>query len=438
MLHDYQEKAVRWMLERPCGYLAIDMGLGKTRCVLEFLRRSKVKALVVAPLRVAISTWPQEIRKWAPELTYHVLHGDGRDLKASVRDTDVFIINYDGLKWLAMQRLDIMRGRTLILDEATAVKSHKAVRTKLLAKMRPLFDKCYCLSATPSPNGVQDLWAQYRIMDCGISLGTHWTPFFNRYFIKDGYYRIFKRYPEVDKEIIEKVAPRTFRLSSEDYLKLPDFVYNDVSIEMPVALQEQYRAFEQDFLFDLGNETTVTAMNAATLSMKLRQFIQGALYTEGRKYQVLHTLKFDALESIQEQLDGNPNLVAINFKFELEEIHKRFAGRYAAIVGGSSTKDSAKIIDQWNTGKLPMLVVHPAAISHGINLQAGGHYITWLSLTWNYEHYVQLNGRLRRQGQKYPVVLNRVLLDGTIDARVAKALKSKQASQEEVLKALAT
>lgn len=436
MLHDYQISAINWMLERSCGYLAVDMGLGKTRCVLEMLAKSKDKALVVAPLRVAVSTWPYEICKWTPHLKFKVLHGDGKVLNASADKVDVLIINYDGLKWLATQRVDVLRGRVLILDEATAVKNHKAVRTKLLVRMRPLFKKCFGLCATPSPNGPRDLWAQFRVIDGGESLGERWTPFFNQYFMQDGYHRVYLKYPEAEKEILARVASRTFRLSSDEYLKLPDFVYNDMYIDMPESLRVKYRQFEADFLYELGNEEVITAMNAATLSMKLRQFVQGGLYTQNGGYETLHSLKLDALESIQEQLEGEPNLVVINFKFELEEIAKRFAGRYAAIVGGISAKESARVIDQWNAGKLPMLVVHPAAVSHGINLQAGGHYITWLALTWNYEHYTQLNGRLRRQGQMKPVVLNRLLLRNTLDSKIARALRDKGASQELVLRAL--
>lgn len=439
-LHDYQKRAVEWMKDHGCGYLAVDMGLGKTRCMLELISKLRAPAIVVAPLRVALHTWPAEIKKWTPELSYKVLHGPDKALRLNVASTDVFIINYDGLKWLATQRKETLRGRVLILDEATAIKSHKSQRTKILALMRPLFNRCYCLSATPSPNGIQDLWSQYRVLDQGERLGKRWGEFFFRYFNQDKFYRVYPKDPCVVDVILSKVADCTFRLDSNDYLQLPDFVYNDIELELPRSLRAKYKDFENDFMLELDN-TTVTAMSAATLSMKLRQFIQGCLYTydltgKCTGYEKVHSLKLDALETIMEQLEGQPNLVAINFKFELEEIEKRFKGKYKALVGGIPAKESVKIIDQWNKGELPMLVVHPAAVSHGINLQAGGHHITWQSLTWNYEHYTQLNGRLRRQGQMHPVVLTRLLLGDTIDSKIAKALATKGANQESVLKAL--
>lgn len=439
-LRPYQVRAISWMMDHEVGYLAVDMGLGKTRCVLEMLKKLGVPALIVAPLRVALHTWPAEIKKWVPGMTYEVIHGPDKAYALAKRNTDVFIINYDGLRWLSQQRVDALKGRVLVLDEATAVKSHKAAKTKIMAAIRPMFSRCYCLSATPSPNGIQDLWAQYRILDMGARLGRRWGEFFYKYFNQDKYYRIWPKDDGAVKDILERVHDCTFRLDGDDYLDLPDFVYNDVKWDMPPELRARYDELENNFMLEL-HDSVITAMSAATLSMKLRQFIQGQMYTYDEcgkciGTEKIHDVKMDALEEITAQLDGKPNLVAINFKYELKEIERRFKGKYKALVGGVSAKESVKTIEQWNRGDLPMLVVHPAAVSHGVNLQAGGHHITWVALTWNYEHYTQLNGRLRRQGQLYPVVLNRILLKNTIDARIAKALATKGASQKSVLDAL--
>lgn len=436
------------MSERQSGYLAIDMGLGKTRIVLEYIlahheRQSNHTGavLVVAPLRVAVSTWPLEILKWTPSLSYTVLHGKDKDENFKL-DRDIYIINYDGLKWLFKKNIGsrFFHG-LLILDESTMVKSHSTTRFKLLKAMRGFFTKAFCLSATPAPNGYQDLWSQYFLLDRGMTLGQSWTKFFNRYWYQTPYYQTIVLSQERLKEIPMACARSTFRLKASDYLTMPKLIVNDIYIDLPSDLYKKYKELERDFVYQLSQEENITAVNAAVLSSKLRQFCQGGLYQEDHSVYLLHQLKEEALVQITQELQGEPNLVAIQFQFEKHLIQGSLQSELdcvaiPSIVGGVSAEYSAKVITDWNSRKLPMLICHPASVSHGVNLQAGGHYITWLALPWSLEQYNQFIGRLYRQGQKYPVIVNRVLIRDTIESRIAEVLAAKNSTQESLLEVL--
>lgn len=441
-LFKYQERAVDWLRARNGGYLAVDMGLGKTRIVLEYIRATKPSCvLVVAPKIVALNTWPEQIREWAPELTYTVLHGKDKNENITLQ-RDIYIINYDGLKWLKHN----VHGRRfhkglLVLDESTMIKSPQSERFKALMNIRAVFEKCICMSGTPAPNGYQDLWAQYFLIDFGRTLGAKYTTFFNKYFRETESRRIVPYSSELLKEIPRACAKTTFRLSADDYLKLPEWINNDIYVTLPPSVRDMYKQFEEDFFLQLNNEETVTAVNMAVLSSKLRQFCQGALYVDGtggtnqvsgRYYEVVNKVKLDALESVLKQLNGQPTLLPIQFSFELAELEKRF-GRMPALVGGVPEREQQRYIDAWNRGQLPVLVCHPASISHGVNLQYGGHYITWLALTWNFEHYSQLNGRIRRTGQKYTCIRNRIIIKGTVEEKIAAALNYKGCNQQYLL-----
>ena len=346
-IRDYQQRVTDWSLDRDNGLWAIDMGLGKTRCALERIKRTGKPAIVFAPLQVAMSTWPSEIRKWAPEFSYAVLHGPCKRERL-LTAADVLIINYDGLPWLAANHTGVLKGRTAFFDESTCVKSLKSKRTKLSAILRPQFKECFMLSATPTPNGIQDIWAQARIMDEGERLGRKYTPFLNRYFHVDQFHRLTPRYPEVTDEILALLSDCTIRLKGEDYLSLPPYVLNDIEIQLPAKLKESYKAFHRDFIYDLGNEKVVTAVNAAVLGSKLRQFVQGGLYDESHKASEVHTLKLDMLEQIQSELVGEPNLVVINFEFELEAIRQRFGASVPAITGKTPPDERLQLERRWN------------------------------------------------------------------------------------------
>lgn len=434
-LRPYQERVVRQMLDDPNRYLALDLGLGKTRCCLEYLARTGHPALIVAPYHVAAHTWPHEIAKWTPGLSYAVLHGPRKDDLIKT-NPQLMIINYDGLKWLAKHGIPPVKGRDLILDESTNVKNRSAVRSKILKAMRPHIQRCYCLSALPAPHGLGELWSQFRILDGGATLGEYWTPFFRSYF-EVGYHQYDIRLrPGAADEIMARVAPRMTRLAAEDYLSLPETVHNDVRLTLPDKLRGLYHRLRRDLVLELhreGGDVTIAAANRAVVSSKLWQLLQGAIYDADHKVQWLHRHKLDALGEVHESLHGAPHLVAAQYRFEFEALRQRYGADLPVINGDTKPKDKIAYLDAWNRGELPMLVVHPASVSHGLNLQDGGHYMTWLALTRSLESYIQLNGRLRRSGQQHPVVYTRILFADTVDDRIAQRLANRKSISDALL-----
>lgn len=446
-LHQYQHDAIDFVHKVKTPFLAIDMGLGKTAIVLEFLRKYNRKAIVFGPLGALINTWPDEIDKWTPSLSWDILHGPTKDYTLRTSNPDILLVNYHGLKWFfnAVQSREIKwTPRDLVLDESSMVKSPTTQRFKMFKKMNPLWtDYRMCLSATPSPNGLQDLWTQYFLLDQGKRLTEVYYRFRNNYFHYTGP-PLYKTTPRKGalKAISDKVKPITFRLEAEDYLKMPKLIHNEIKIELPKRHRDNYKFLENNFFLEFMDDESATAFNAGALSMKLRQFLQGAIYldtefpTTKKPYQLIHKLKIEALKELVESAAGNPILCPIQFKFEREMINKEFKRQVPCIAGGVKPFEARSFIKAWNKGDLPLLLCHPASIGHGTNLQGGGHIILWYGIPWNLEHYIQLNGRVYRQGQKNAVVINHLVVRDTIDEQVVKVLKQKGATQTTLLKML--
>ena len=441
-LHEYQHRAIEFCLKHKTVFLAMDMGLGKTAVALEVIRRTKQRAIVFAPLRVIHNTWPDEIKLWAPELTYDILHGPSKDYILQNSKADILLINYDGIKWFTKAVLNKRvkwQKRLLVVDESSFIKSPKTLRFKSLRKMFPLWtDYRLCLSATPSPNGFHELWSQYYMLDKGERLCSTFYRYRGSYFNYSGppLYKTTIRKGSYEV-ILGRIRDITFRLDADDYIKLPEFIYNDIMLTLPKKLRRQYDDLEKNFFLEFeGSEAT--AFNAAALSGKLRQFIQGAVYTDQQdgSFYPLHKIKFDAFKEIVESAAGQPILCPIQFKFERKMINAFMKRDIPCIAGGTTNAEANRYIKSWNRGDLPLLLCHPASLGHGTNLQAGGHILLWYGLTWSLEQYMQLNGRLRRQGQKNAVVLTRLLMENTVDIRLAKVLKQKDASQAMLLNAL--
>lgn len=438
-LHEYQERAIRFCLKHKTVYLAMDLGLGKTAVALEVIKRTKQPAIVFAPLRVVYNTWPDEIKKWTPKLTYEIVHGLDKNLKSKA---DILLINYDGIKWFSKEILKKYvkwTKRNLILDESSMVKSPSTVRFKSLKKMFPLWgDIRLCLSATPAPNGYQDLWSQYFLLDRGKRLFSSYYRFRGNYFNYTGppLYKTTIRQGgyEAIKNNIEDI---TFRLDANDYLNMPESIYNNIPLVLPPKLRDKYKELEDNFFLEFA-ESEATAFSAAALSMKLRQFIQGAVYTDQKdgSFYPLHSLKFDALKELLETSAGQPILCPIQFKFERKMINEFMGKNVPCIAGGTTPSESTRYIHAWNKSEIPLLLCHPASLGHGVNLQAGGHNMLWFGLTWSLEHYQQLNGRLVRQGQKSSVTINHLIIKDTMDERVASVLKKKDATQSKLLDVL--
>lgn len=446
-LHDYQKKAIKFGLQHKQVYYAIDLGLGKTAINLhrlKILRNHGIKSIVLAPIPVMYNTWPQEIRDWGLDLSYEILHGPNKSYTLQKKNPDIFLMNYEGLKWFR-EAVQIYRPhwkpRELTLDEGSWVKAPDRLRFKLLKKMMPLWhERKSVLSATPAPNGYHNLWTQYYVLDQGKTLLPTYYKFRGRFFHYTGppMYKTLL-IPGNDKVIQKIVAPITFRLENTD--RPYKIVYNNIPLRMPLKVQELYTTLEKDFFLEF-DDSEATAMSAAALSMKLRQFIQGAVYLDeepgkDRKYQVIHQIKTGALKALVESLDGNPLLCAIQFRFELDMINRAFKREVPYIAKGRKPAEVKYLLEQWNAGNIPLLLCHPASIGYGVNMQKSGYNLLWYSQTWSLEHYQQLIGRIARQGQKSKqVVISTLMMKDTIDELIAKAIQRKDITQKGLLDAL--
>lgn len=435
-LHNYQERAIQFWLAHPRCYFAIDMGLGKTALTLAALSRLKKPALIIAPLRTLESTWVGEIKKWGLDLRPAVIHGKNK--KAALHSkADVFITNFESIPFIYDELAELsakgkpMPFEVLVIDEGSMVKSSSTKRFKYLKSLKAIFPKYRCiLSGTPAPNTLLDLWSQYYLLTDGDALGKTYYGFRRKYYNNPPWQPYtFEIKEGAEQKIFDAIKPYTFRLDAEDYLNMPEITYNYIDVPLPVNKKRAYSDFEKEFRLEI-HDIECTAVNAASLSMKLRQFLQGFLYTEEKTIRV-HDAKIKALKSLVEETD-TPILCAIQFKEEIAMIREAFPDT-PLIAGGVKADEANKIIRDWNEGKIPLLLCHPASISHGVNLQSGGSIVLWYCCTWSLEQYQQFNARLYRQGQTKNVIVNHLVVAGTIDAKVAKVLKEKDFNQRKLL-----
>jgi len=356
-LHQYQKNAIKFSIVNKAVFLALDLGLGKTAVALEVIRRTKKPAIVFAPLKVIYNTWPDEIVNWAPELTYTILHGPDKDrLFRQALRSHIILLNYDGMKWffnkVAASKLT-WKQRTLIIDESSMIKSPTTLRFKLLKKMIPLWGpNRLCLSATPSPNGYYELWSQYYMLDQGQRLFSSYHRFRGTYFNYTGppLYKTTIRQGAYER-IKDLIKPITYRLDANDHLKMPEVTYNEIPLALSEKLRQQYKDLEDDFILEFQG-SVATAFNAAALAMKLRQFIQGAVYTDAAKgeFYPLHNIKCEALKELIDTAVGRPILCPIQFKFELIMLQEFFKKEIPCIAGRTSNEEANILIRKWNKG----------------------------------------------------------------------------------------
>lgn len=436
MLHDYQKYAVRFIEEHPVCALLLSMGLGKTIITLTALQDllfdsfDAHRILVIAPLRVAQSTWPAEIEKWGQlhELEYSVIKGTpAQRLEALKRQADIYIINRENVPWLCQQPFDF---DTVVVDELSSFKNHKAKRYKALMSKRPFIKRMIGLTGTPSSNGLQDLWAEFRLLDQGERLGRFIGAFREAYLRPDRRNGMviysYKPQPGAEEAIYKKISDITISMKAMDHLAMPELVMIKQEVEMSQSEMDRYKALKRTLVLDLDGDE-ITAANAASLSGKLCQMASGAIYTEDKSWIAIHERKLDALEDLIESANSAPILIAYWFKHDLERIKKRFAVR--------EIKTESDIRD-WNAGKIAVATLHPAAAGHGLNLQDGGSMLVWFSLTWSLELYQQTNARLYRQGQKESVRIFHLVCKDTIDEDILAALEKKDASQNRLIEAV--
>lgn len=392
------------------------------------------RVLVIAPLRVARDTWPAEIQKWdhLKGLTWSVAVGTAQERLAALRQkTFLHIINRENVQWLIEDSGIRWEYDMIVIDELSSFKSHQAKRFRSLLKVRPRVKRIVGLTGTPSSNGLMDLWAEFRLLDMGKRLGRFITHYRDQFFMPDArnMNQIFsyKPRPGAEAEIYRRIRDMTISMKSTDYLQMPECVMNRVPVFLSPAEQDTYNALKRELVVQLGGEE-VDAVNAAALSNKLCQMANGAVYTEDKHTVCFHDRKLDALEDLLEGANGKPVLVAYWFKHDLARIQKRFTVR--------ELKSSGDIQD-WNAGRIPVAVIHPASAGHGLNLQAGGSTLVWFGLTWSLELYQQTNARLWRQGQQADtVIIHHIIAQGTIDEQILRALEDKDRTQAALIHAV--
>lgn len=445
MMHPYQNRSVDFICDvagnvaNGCA-LWLDMGLGKTvstaTAASDMLDDFTVgRVLIIAPKRVALTTWPLELRNWdhLMHLRFSVIAGTAKQRTAAIlQRADIHIISRDNVQWLVR-----MVGRQwpwdmVIIDESSSFKSQSSNRWKALKAVLRAITRVVELSATPAPQGLIDLWAQFYLLDKGERLGASEKAFKKRWFMEDREKHLIVPRDFADEEIHTLVSDITMHMSAEDYLDMPEKIINKVEVDLPRDKLIQYQNFEREMILEMEElDLEVEADNAATLTGKLLQFANGAIYTnEARDWELLHDEKIEALKEIVESHAGYPILVAYNFKSDLARLQKAFP---QAIVMDDDTDTQLR----WNNGEIPILLTHPASSGHGLNLQKGSNVIVWFGLNWSLELYLQLIGRLYRQGQtQKTVVIHHIVARHTVDERVLRVVSQKEATQRELLEAV--
>ena len=437
--HNYQNYAKNFILAHKVSALFLDCGLGKTITTLTAINELMYdsfeisKVLIIAPLRVAQSTWKEEIEKWdhLNLLRYSIAVGDEKErIRALKQNSDIYIINRENVDWLVTKSEIDFNFDMLIIDELSSFKSHTSKRFKSLLKIRPYFERVVGLTGTPSSNGLMDLWAEFRVLDLGERLGRYITHYRNEYFLPDkrngAVIFSYKPQPNAEERIYRRLADMTISMKSTEYLKMPELILNDIEINLDEEDQIKYKKFKKEMVMTI-QEKEIDAINAASLSNKLIQLANGSIYDEDKKFYEVHNKKLDKLEEIIESANGKPVLISYWFKADKERIEKRFK------VKEIKTADDIK---QWNMGIINLALIHPASAGHGLNLQSGGSTLVWFSLTWSLELYQQTNARLYRQGQKDTVVIHHLITKNTIDEDIMKSLKRKDKTQEALMKAV--
>ena len=436
--HNYQKYAVEYIKSHPVAAILLDMGLGKTVISLTamadllFDSFEVHKILVIGPLRVARDSWPMEVAKWEhlKHLTYAVAIGTPAERRAALeRNADITIINRENVDWLVES--GYFDFDMVVIDELSSFKNHTVKRFKALMKVRPKVNRIVGLTGTPSSNGLMDLWSEFRLLDMGERLGKFITRYREAFFMPDkrNSQMVFsyKPRPDAEEEIYRRISDITISMKCTDHLSMPELISSQCEVVLSDDERKQYEKLKSELVLTLS-AGEITVSNAASLTNKLSQLSNGAIYDDDRNIVEFHQRKLDALEDIIESANGNPILVAYWFKHDLERIRKRFKVR--------EIKSSQDIID-WNAGKIPVAMIHPASAGHGLNLQSGGSTLVWFGLTWSLELYQQTNARLWRQGQTSgTVVIQHIITKGTIDERILTALNKKELTQNALIDAV--
>ena len=436
--HDYQQYAIDFIESHKTAAVLLDMGLGKTVITLTALNELLFdhfeisRVLVIAPLRVARNTWPQEIGKWEHlnHIRYSVAVGTEKErLHALRQQVSLYIINRENVPWL-VEKTDFSYD-AIVIDELSSFKNWSSKRFKALMKVRPLAKRVIGLTGTPSGNGLMDLFAEFKVLDMGQRLGRFITKYRQDYFVPDKrngqVVFSYAPLPGAEERIYEKISDITISMKAADHLRMPALIESEYSVRMNEEEKKMYAEMCEQLVLQMKGDE-VTAANAGVLSGKLAQMANGAVYTDDGATLHIHDRKLDALEDIIESMNGKPLLVAYWFWHDAERIEKRVP---------CVRLDTDETIARWNRGEIPVALIHPASAGHGLNLQSGGSTLVWFGITWSLELYQQTVARLYRQGQSAnTVVVQHIIAEGTIDEKILRALKRKDKTQTALIEAV--
>ena len=443
--HEYQRFAAEYIKSHPVAAVLLDMGLGKTSITLTALNDLLFdsfdihRVLVIAPLRVARNTWSAEIEKWdhLQMLQYSIAVGtEAERLAALQKKSDIYIINRENVQWLVSESGIPFDFDMVVVDELSSFKNHQTKRFRALMKARPKVKRIVGLTGTPSSNGLMDLWAEFRLLDMGERLGKFIGQYRTQYFLPDKrngqVVFSYKPLPGAEEKIYGKISDITISMKATDHLKMPELVNSRYTVYLSEEEMERYGELKKELVLQLP-DGDITAANAASLSGKLSQMANGAVYSDAEDVITIHDRKLDALEDIIEAANGKPVLVAYWFRHDLERITERLHKLKIPAL----RLDTDGSIQRWNAGEIPVALIHPASAGHGLNLQAGGSTLVWFGLTWSLELYQQTVERLWRQGQESKtVVVQHIITKGTIDERIMAALSEKDTTQAALIDAV--
>ncbi len=451
----YQRRSIEFMVTRPAAGVFLDPGLGKTvitYMAFDILRSRKIvkRALVVSKLLPMLETWPHEITKWGLDISCKILHGGKKDrlLNDIIAgdDTDVCLINYEGLPWLFKKLTESGKKNLfdmVVFDESSKLRNHTA-RTlfKLVKQHLNWFKRRYILTGTPAPKGLMNLWSQIFVLDGGTALGKFITHFREKYFdrIDVNYgFSFWEIKRGAEEKIYKAITPLVVRFGDEE-LDLPPLTFNDVIIKLPPKVQQVHDDMKRDLISAIEGGI-ITAKNAGVATQKLRQICNGGLYVEDsstyeRIAKHLHYEKAEAVKSLVDELGGKPVLVSYEFHHDLERLKQTLGKDTPHIGGGVPKKRISEIMRAWNAGEIPVLLGQPQTVAHGVNLQYAGQAVIFHSLVWDYEAYDQFIRRIWRQGQTKHVVVHRIIADSPVDRAIIESMNVKGKTQNDLFSAL--
>lgn len=443
--HAYQQYCIDRVCSDPSIGLFLDMGLGKTAITLSAIKRLKYemwcvsKVLIIAPKKVAESTWTKEAAKWSQlgVLRFAFVLGTAAQRRRALEEkADIYLINRENTQWLVNYYGHNWPFDMVVLDESSSFKNHQAKRFKALKLQRSRINRIVELTGTPNPRSLMDLWAQLYLLDGGKRLGRTISAYRDAWFVPDKRNRttIFSYAPKAGatEDIYNRISDICISMKSEDYLELPDLIYDDIPVQLDAAAQKAYNRLERDTLLQVDDETVITAGTAATLRGKLLQLCNGAVYDEDGNVITVHDCKMEALLETVEQLNGQHAIICYNFRHDRARLIEALKATPLRV----EVYEGVEQEEAWNAGNIDLLLVQPASCGYGLNLQAGGHHIIWFGLNDSLELYQQTNKRLHRQGQPYPVIVHHLLVQGGTDEDVIKSLNGKANVQDSLLEAL--